>query len=182
MKSFVLFLGSFALLSACSSDIDKAELSVAKDAPKRVVTEVVGKTSAPIRIGYELLSEPTVGAPLEVAISAYSELPGPLMYSFSTQHSLTLGANQSAEMTVPASAASFSEATPTAVTVIPQAEGRSYLVVTVSVPTETGSASKLISVPIQVGDLPPRMESNGTLKGDGADAVISMPAKESDGN
>lgn len=182
MRTLLLMSSSLMFVAACSSDLP-ANDSIAStgEKPELVVTASPGKPTAPIRIGYELLSEPKAGTPLEIAVKFHSDVPGPVNVSFRGRDDLVLGANQQADMTFPAATASFEETAPAKVTVIPQSEGRSYLVVSATVAVGSGPRTKIMAIPVQVGSLPPRMERNGVLSGEGEDAVISMPAKETTG-
>ena len=65
------------------------------------------------------------------------------------------------------------------VSVIPQAEGRSYLGVLVEIDTDEGLWTRAASIPIQVGNVRAEPRLNGELQTDEqGEAVISMPARE----
>ena len=150
---------------------------------KRQVTGSPGKPAPPISVGYKLLGEPAVGEPLAIELTVSTPLPGSaLSMQLQPKDDLVLGSGQEGRMELSRSAseAPGEERLSRRVSVIPQSEGRSYLVVSVSIPTDEGSAARVIAVPIQVGDLPPRLEVNGRLTGEGEDTVVSMPAKQSD--
>ncbi len=179
MTSFAL--ASAVALGACGGADDAAvDLSAPKKV-ERTVEASPGKPAPPIDLRYSVLGEPEVGSPLEIALDVGTALTGPVTLSLRPKDGLVLGTNQQASMDLAGAAAAQApgETTETRrITVIPQAEGRSYLVVNVTVQTDAGPQTKVMSIPVQVGALPPRMQSNGTVTGSGPDAVVSMPATE----
>ena len=69
---------------------------------------------------------------------------------------------------------------PQQITVIPQREGRLYLVVSAEVESARGTLLSTTSIPIQVGTAPPELESAGELvETEDGETVVSMPATES---
>ncbi|MEO0997951.1 MAG: hypothetical protein AAFX58_10560, partial [Pseudomonadota bacterium] len=169
-------------LAACDGGAGDAEVDLS--APKKVertVEAAPGKPAPPIDLRYSVLGEPEVGSPLEITLDVGTALVGPVTLSLRPKDGLVLGANQPPSMDLAAAAAAPAPgdaAETRRITVIPQAEGRSYLVVNVTVQTDAGPQTKVMSIPVQVGALPPRMQSNGTVTDGGADAVVSMPAAE----
>lgn len=139
-----------------------------------------GKPSVPIRIDYEYLTEAKVGEPLEIALDVRSSLVGPMQLRVAPRDGLAIGKNQAEAVSLDKSG--DSDTLRRTVTVVPQAEGRSYLTVYVSADTAAGPQMKVISIPVQVGDKPPALETNGELieTADG-ETIVSMPAEENDG-
>lgn len=187
--AFVLCAGS-VMLGGCQSEPSLSSVAENDGQAQKPVVEIQrspGKQSPPIDIAYKLMSVPKVGEPLDIDLTIGSSLAGEFVdLTLQAKGDLTMGANQQGVTRMSRSTATTANKADRSgsrdierVTVIPQAEGRSYLSVMVSIPTAEGSVSKVISIPVQVGDLPPRLDINGTLSGSGEDTVVSMPAKES---
>lgn len=181
----VVALVALVACQAESASVNAVNVTEAGEA-KRQVIRSAGKVAPPINVGYKLLGEPEIGEPLEIELSVSSELPGATFsVSLQPRDDLLLGTGQDSAMEVSRATIGTdrdfgTELMSRRVSVIPQSEGRSYLVVTVSTPTEEGSASRVLAVPIQVGDLPPRMHINGKVTGEGDEAVVSMPGKQTE--
>lgn len=171
-------------LAACQAETTSIDAANAPAAVKRQVVQAAGKATPPIDVGYKVLGTPAIGEPLAIELSVSSGLPGATFsVSLQPRDDLLLGTGQERAMEVSRAAittmgADAEQSLVQRVSVIPQSEGRSYLVVSVSTSADEGLASRVLAVPIQVGDLPPRMQTNGTVVGEGDDAVVSMPAKQ----
>ncbi|MEO1036412.1 MAG: hypothetical protein AAFX44_12715 [Pseudomonadota bacterium] len=171
------------LASACGTD---PEAEVTADAgaapaekPERVVSTLHGKPTAPIQLDYDVKSKPAVGEPTEIEITASTPLAGPLQLTLATRNSIELGANQAPSIDFGAQQAGAETRHRTTVTVVPSAEGRSFLLVTATVPGADNAATRLLAIPVQVGDVPRKLSPSGVVIGEGEETVISLPADES---
>lgn len=139
-----------------------------------------GKLSAPITIDYEIMGNPVVGQPVGVNVQVSSSLndrPITLNYRFSEAGSMTFPESQveSAALLPIADNGIRSQQ----VTLVPQREGRLYLVVSAEIETDNGAMIKSISIPIQVGRAPFTPTTNGELvEGTDGEIGVSMPARE----
>jgi hypothetical protein len=139
-----------------------------------------GKISAPININYSITGNPIVGMPVGINIEVSSEIDDReilLHYRVNEYGSLIFPETQvqSVSLLPLADAVSRSQQ----VTVVPQREGRIYLVVSAEIETDGGTMIKSMSIPIQVGRAPREAKSNGNLVKDAdGEAGISMPATE----
>ena len=182
MKRLVLCLVPLVLVAGCGTEPEAVITATAGAAPKEKPPHVVnaspGKPTAPIRLDYELGAKPAVDQPLEIRLSIATALPGELTLALATRAELALAENQEALLDFGTREAGPGPAEELTVTVIPKAEGRSFLLVTATVAQPGNDATRLLAVPVQVGDVPRKLAPSTLLKGDGDEAVISMPADE----
>jgi len=139
-----------------------------------------GKPSAPVTIRYKISDTPIIGQPLDIELqflTAATDRPIQVEYRLADASTLTLQVDQERKFKLTMNASSKMGSHK--VTVVPQIEGRSYLIVSATVETTRGSMTKQMSVPIQVGAGGPVLQTNGKLlpAADGT-TVISVPAKE----
>ena len=136
-----------------------------------------GKPQAPISINYDILSNPIVGAPVQINVDVQSDHgPVTVRYSISDQSALMFqdGQVESLEIRDP------SRRTPRQVAVIPQREGRVYVNVSAEVQTIDGPMIRSLAIPIKVGNAPQETTSQGeVVEGPDGETVISLPAQES---
>jgi len=139
-----------------------------------------GKISAPININYSIMGNPIVGMPVGINIEVSSPINDReilVHYRVNEYGSLTFPETQveSVSLLPLADAVLRSQQ----VTVVPQREGRLYLVVSAEIETDGGTMIKSMSIPIQVGRAPREATLNGNLVEDAdGEAGISMPATE----
>ncbi len=139
-----------------------------------------GKISAPININYSIMGNPIVGVPVGINIEISSPLNDReiiVHYRVNEYGSLTFPESQVESVSLPPLADAVLRKQQ--VTVVPQREGRLYLVVSAEIETDGGTMMKSMSIPIQVGRAPRETTLNGNLVEDAdGEAGISMPAKE----
>ncbi len=168
--------------SACGTDSESAVTAALdaapEDKPEPIIQALPGKPTAPIRLTYALKTKPVIGEPLEIDISAATPLAGELTLTLATRAELILGQNQPERIDLGEQVAGAEKTHVTTVTVVPQAEGRSFLLVTAAAPAPEGQAMRLLSVPVQVGDVQRKFRRDGVPSESGPDAVISLPADE----
>lgn len=139
-----------------------------------------GKPAAAVDIRYRILEEAIIGQPLTVELQFVTPANTRTkeVHYRSVDSSTLVVAQSEARIAGLSSNDNDSPDTHT-ITVIPQVEGRSYFVVSVTVDTATGVTTKHTSIPIQVGTGGPRLEMNGELvTNEDGSLIISMPAKE----
>ena len=171
-------------LGACGGNDEPARggqadaAAVPKPAP--LVTSP-GKPTAPISIDYSIVGNPIVGRPVMLNLEISSSLddrPITVRYRINEPGSMTFPESQPQELEVlPLRGAQVRSQQ---LTVVPQREGRLFIVVTAEVQADDGSALiKSMSIPIRVGRSTGEPDLNGDLV-EGADGEpgISMPAKE----
>lgn len=139
-----------------------------------------GKPSAPISMRYEILGNPVVGQPVAINVEVRSTSGNhavTVQYSINDSSALVFQAGQVERLRVTANAEKTGSMQQLAV--IPQREGRLYVIVSAEIQTADGAMIKSMAIPIQVGRAPAKPEINGELVEDpDGETVISMPAKE----
>jgi len=187
-KTLPLLIAVLAL-TACQSDQETvSNLGETNDtkpttgAEKPAVVQAVspGKITAPISISYEIVGTPIVGQPVSINLQISSPLDDrtiTVFYRVNEIGSLTFPESQLETITILPLDAVTSRSQQ--VTVVPQREGRLYLVVSAEIETDGGTMIRSMSIPIQVGSAPRVPTLNGELvEGPDGEVGISMPAKE----
>ena len=189
--NFLWVLTLALAIGACETSSDsetvaapKADPSVTQASTQKPSKEPVqlspGKISAPISIDYSIMGNPIVGQPVGINLQISSPLNDraiTIHYRVNEFGSLTFPESQlqTVAMLPLADATSRSQQ----VTVVPQREGRIYLVVSAEVETDGGVMMKSMSIPIQVGRAAREPTMNGELvETPEGEVGISMPAKE----
>lgn len=135
-----------------------------------------GKPQAPISMSYEIVGNPIVGHPVLVNVSVSSaEGPVNVLYSITDRSALLFqdGQVERLEIADPSSGAVQQ------LSVVPQREGRLYVNVSAEVQTPRGAMIRSMAIPIKVGAAPAEAKSpDNVVEGPDGEAVISMPAKE----
>ena len=136
-----------------------------------------GKPSPPIGIRYELLGDPAVGQPLEIRITARSNVS---VLSLTTRVSGDDGlyvAPASSNFAVPRML--VDEPAIRTLTVTPLREGLLQLAVRVQGEIDGRIQANNVTIPIQVGVVQESREPMGTLTTDETgEAIISLPAQQ----
>jgi len=140
-----------------------------------------GKITAPISINYTIVGNPVVGRSIGINLQVSSPLadrPITVHYRVNEAGSLTFPDTQLQTVAL-LPRASRAVSREQQVTVIPQREGRLYLVVSAEIETDSGTMMRSMSIPIQVGRAPRVPTVNGELvEGPDGEVGISMPAKQ----
>jgi len=174
-------------LGACnegSDDSDSVESTPAvvnaNSKPAAMISTSPGKPSPPISMRYEILGNPVVGQPVAINVEVRSTSGNhavTVQYSINDSSALVFQAGQVERLRVTANAEKTGSMQQLAV--IPQREGRLYVIVSAEIQTVDGAMIKSMAIPIQVGRAPAKPEINGELVEDpDGETVISMPAKE----
>lgn len=184
-NSITMLLACWLLVACGSGDPDAAASAETVSPPvaKAKVDEefnVIGKPRGPVRVDYRIIGTPVVGQPVTIDLQVRSNVgdrPVDLTYLANDTTSMSFPESQSASVSL-----AFVDDERTAsqqVTVIPSREGRLFLNVTASLPTETGSFQTVTAIPIQVGsaprDLTPAVPSTTDSEGN---LLREMPADE----
>ena len=177
-------------LAACSGGSDNSERQVARPATKTAavagkpqpapVQKSPGKITAPIEFEYSIVGNPIVGQQVRVNLQISTPL---------NDRAITMNyrVNDLGSMTFPESQLQIVTVLPLAdatvrsqqITVVPQREGRLYLIVSAEVETDGGTMMRSMSIPIQVGSAPRETIAMGELvEGTDGEMGISMPALE----
>lgn len=187
-KTFAVFVAALSL-AACQSDRESANNSPEKPAARPVAAvqkttaaqeTSPGKITAPISISYEIVGTPIVGQPISINLQISSPLDDrtiTVFYRVNEIGSLTFPVSQLDTVTILPVAEVTSRSQQ--VTVVPQREGRIYLVVSAEIETDGGTMMRSMSIPIQVGSAPRVPTLNGELvESPDGEVGISMPAKK----
>ncbi len=182
----ILFFGLAVVLSAvygCGELDDASDPGTTPELPSEapLVTTVPGdspgKPSPPIGIRYELLGDPAVGHPLEIRITARSNVS---VLSLTTRVSGGEGlyvAPASSNFAVPQML--VDEPAIRLLTVTPLREGLLQLAVRVQGEINGRIQANNVTIPIQVGVVQEPRQPMGTLTIDETgEAIISLPAEE----
>ena len=179
----LLLIAATIVLVACQKSEETAapDLEAAAAAAGKPVPDMSGaspgKPSAPISMSYQIMSNPLVGQPVLINVVVSSpEGPVNVHYGITDRSALMFqdGQVERLEIVDPSSGVSRQ------LSVIPQREGRLYVNVSAEVQTPGGSMIRSMAIPIKVGAAPAQATPNGErVEGPDGEAVISMPAKES---
>lgn len=185
--TLITIAASALLVSACADDSGPAA-SAGNAAPDSTASKPMlepmdqdrsspGKPLAPISIDYDILSNPIVGAPVQINVDVSSDQgPVTVRYSISDQSALMFQDGQVERLEI----RDPSRRTPRQVAVIPQREGRVYVNVSAEVQTPDGPMIRSLAIPIKVGSAPQDATIQGeVVEGPDGETVISLPAQES---
>ena len=169
-------------LAGCNDDRETVETSPASSSAGEKTAPLPrspGKLSAPISFDYSIAGNPVVGQ----AVAVNVEVSTPLQDRPITLH---YRMNEAGSMTFPESQVASAVLAPLAntevrrrqLTVVPQREGRLFLVVSAEIETDDGTMMKSMSIPIQVGRAPAAPAANGeVVEGTDGEMGVSMPAQ-----
>ncbi|MEL6199045.1 MAG: hypothetical protein AAFR09_02440 [Pseudomonadota bacterium] len=171
-----------ASLAACGDEppVTSTEAPVAAEiSSKKLTAEQHGKSTVPVFMAYEFLQTPAVGEPLTVRVElarASTIEAGALRVA--TRGAMTLSKNTPEQMPLKASASSGTDLWTQDIVVTPSDTGRSYVSIQVNGIWEGQPFTKAMSIPVQVGEGGPRLETNGVIIDDGVEVLSSMPADQ----
>ena len=170
---------ALAILAGCQETEQAASAPSAGAAPAKPPLPSPGKLSAPITLDYSITGNPVVGQPVAVNVDVSSPLTDrtiTLHYRMNEVGSMTFPESQAASTAlVPRSGA---ELRSQQLTLVPQREGRLFMVVSAEVETDTGTMMKSISIPIQVGRAAAAPPAGEVVEGSDGEAGISLPATD----
>ena len=167
-------------IAACGGDEPAAETQAQSAKARPTAPTSPGKLTAPISIDYDIMGNPVVGQPVGINLKVTS----PMNDRAITVH---YRVNEVGSMRFPESQAEKVELLPMAdaetrsqqVTVIPEREGRIFVVVSAVIETDVGPMMKSMSIPIQVGRGQAEAQVEDTLvEGTDGELGVSLPATE----
>ena len=167
--------------SAANSVAATGKPAIATDADGAALS--AGKPTAPVTIHYTVIGAAVVGQPVSVNLQVSSSEPDEAVtLEYRTSDTSAMLFPESQAQRIDLAPASDNGPRVQQVTVIPQREGRLFLIVSAAVETANGTLFRSLAIPIQVGAGASPPEVNGELQEmpDG-ETVISMPASETDG-
>ena len=133
----------------------------------------------PVDVKYRLLDTPAVGQPLRIELTLVSPLAtGGLGYTLEPEAGLSVDSTS-----LRRSYAGKPARTPetSIVSITPQTEGRFYLRVLANVDAGGDSMTRVVTIPIQIGQGTRETETLGEIKTDAeGNPVVSLPAKIKD--
>ena len=134
-------------------------------------------TLVPVDVKYRLLNTPQVGQPLSIELTLVSSVANAGL-GFALEPESGLSVKPDSRVQSFAGKAAMTPET-TTVVITPSREGRFYLHVNANVIVSGVSKSRVISIPIQVGEGPPELETLGEIKTDAeGNPIVSLPASE----
>lgn len=173
-------LFAVALASCQAGDGNGVESGVSGQSSANLPAASAGKLAAPISIEYAVTGSPVVGVPVSVTITVSTPLqesPITLHTRMSEPGSMTFPAAQPESTLMPPIAGR--DARLQQLTLIPQREGRLFLVVSAEIESSNGTMMKSLSVPIEVGRSSSASgSSDAIVEGSDGEAGISLPAQD----
>ena len=130
----------------------------------------------PVNVKYRLLDTPEVGQPVRIELTLVSSIASAgLGFDLQAEHGLTVAPDSLSRTFAPLPARTPET---TVVTVTPQMEGRFYLRVAANVVAGGDSKTRIVTIPIQVGEGTRPLQSHGEIKTDAeGNPVVSLPAQ-----
>ncbi len=177
----VIVMLAVLALAGCNEDrmaVETSSTSSSAEGKTAPLPRSPGKLSAPVTFEYSIAGNPVVGQAVGINVEVSSPLqdrPITLHYRMSEAGSMTFPESQVASAVLAPLA--NTEVRRRQLTVVPQREGRVFLVVSAEIETEGGTMMKSMSIPIQVGRAPAAPTANGeVVEGTDGELGVSMPA------
>lgn len=170
-------------LAACSEAPPEATDTVASDAKiaarSLAVNSSPGKPSVPVSLSYDFDTAPAVGQPLKIRL----EITGDdrveaAKLTLGTRGALALSGNLSSVIALKSLSTAGGAAQAQDIVVTPSDTGRSYVSVQINGTWQGQPFTKAMTIPVQVGEGGPTLQTNGTLIDDGTEVLSSMPADQ----
>jgi len=173
-------LVSLFALGACQEKPAQTQTASNQTAQSaKQATASPGKPRAPVRIEYQLSKDIQLGMPVVIHLSITPLIDAQqINLHYHTQGDLTSGDPQPQFSFGPTGARTTVQQD---ITVIPQAEGRFRVILSVMIASQSGHAgSRSMSIPIVVGNPPPTtLKPQGTMSTDSqGKPIIVTPAQE----
>ena len=187
MRYGILLVFLSSLINACGNE-KKTDISIEDSSALTVETNNHGskqlqkqslKRTAPISIKYSFVGTPVIGQALGVNLDIASTMKDKaitMRYRINEPDKIDFAVSQVSEVILtPLSDGRYPSQQ---VLVIPKQEGRHFLIASAGLTTERGVMVRSMSIPIQVGSAPLRVQtSNGKLvKGVSGESGISLPS------
>ena len=187
MRYGILLIFLSSLINACGNG-QKTDMTIENSSALTVETNNHGskqlqkqslKRTAPISIKYSFVGTPVIGQALGVNLDIASTMKDKaitMRYRINEPDKIDFAVSQVSEVILtPLSDGRYPSQQ---VLVIPKQEGRHFLIASAGLTTERGVMVRSMSIPIQVGSAPLRVQtSNGKLvKGVSGELGISLPS------
>ena len=187
MRYGILLIFLSSLVNACGNG-QKTDMTIENSSALTVETNNHGskklqkqslKRTAPISIKYSFVGTPVIGQALGVNLDIASTMKDKaitMRYRINEPDKIDFAVSQVSEVILtPLSDGRYPSQQ---VLVIPKQEGRHFLIASAGLTTERGVMVRSMSIPIQVGSVPLRVQtSNGKLvKGVSGELGISLPS------
>ena len=187
MRHGILLIFLSSLINACGNG-QKTDMTIENSSALTVETNNHGskklqkqslKRTAPISIKYSFVGTPVIGQALGVNLDIASTMKDKaitMRYRINVPDKIDFAVSQVSEVILtPLSDGRYPSQQ---VLVIPNQEGRHFLIASAGLTTERGVMVRSMSIPIQVGSTPLRVQtSNGKLvKGVSGESGISLPS------
>ena len=187
MRYGILLIFLSSLVNACGNG-QKTDMTIENSSALTVETNNHGskklqkqslKRTAPISIKYSFVGTPVIGQALGVNLDIASTMKDKaitMRYRINEPDKIDFAVSQVSEVILtPLSDGRYPSQQ---VLVIPKQEGRHFLIASAGLTTERGVMVRSMSIPIQVGSAPLRVQtSNGKLvKGVSGELGISLPS------
>ena len=187
MRYGILLIFLSSLINACGNG-QKTDMTIENSSALTVETNNHGskklqkqslKRTAPISIKYSFVGTPVIGQALGVNLDIASTMKDKaitMRYRINEPDKIDFAVSQVSEVILtPLSDGRYPSQQ---VLVIPKQEGRHFLIASAGLTTERGVMVRSMSIPIQVGSTPLRVQtSNGKLvKGVSGESGISLPS------
>lgn len=187
MRYGILLIFLSSLVNACGNG-KKTDMTIENSSALTVETNNHGskklqkqslKRTAPISIKYSFVGTPVIGQALGVNLDIASTMKDKaitMRYRINEPDKIDFAVSQVSEVILtPLSDGRYPSQQ---VLVIPKQEGRHFLIASAGLTTERGVMVRSMSIPIQVGSAPLRVQtSNGKLvKGVSGESGISLPS------
>ena len=187
MRYGILLIFLSSLINACDNG-QKTDMTIENSSALTVETNNHGskklqkqslKRTAPISIKYSFVGTPVIGQALGVNLDIASTMKDKaitMRYRINEPDKIDFAVSQVSEVILtPLSDGRYPSQQ---VLVIPKQEGRHFLIASAGLTTERGVMVRSMSIPIQVGSVPLRVQtSNGKLvKGVSGESGISLPS------
>ena len=187
MRYGILLIFLSSLINACDNG-KKTDMTIENSSALTVETNNHGskqlqkqslKRTAPISIKYSFVGTPVIGQALGVNLDIASTMKDKaitMRYRINEPDKIDFAVSQVSEVILtPLSDGRYPSQQ---VLVIPKQEGRHFLIASAGLTTERGVMVRSMSIPIQVGSVPLRVQtSNGKLvKGVSGELGISLPS------
>tara|TARA_B000000460_G_scaffold21254_2_gene13939 strand:+ start:5913 stop:6494 length:582 start_codon:yes stop_codon:yes gene_type:complete len=187
MRYGILLIFLSSLINACGNG-QKTDMTIENSSALIVETNNHGskklqkqslKRTAPISIKYSFVGTPVIGQALGVNLDIASTMKDKaitMRYRINVPDKIDFAVSQVSEVILtPLSDGRYPSQQ---VLVIPKQEGRHFLIASAGLTTERGVMVRSMSIPIQVGSVPLRVQtSNGKLvKGVSGELGISLPS------
>lgn len=172
MKHIITLTLLATTLVACQDKVAHNATPHAEDKAAAQQTGYPGKPTAPVQISYQLDKNIQLGIPLTITLKITPTVVAQqITVHYTTEGALTSGDPQPHFQFGNTAAGATIEQT---ITVIPQAEGRHRVIVSVNIQSDHGrSGSRSMSIPVVLGNVP-----QGNLKPQGATVTTDPQGKQ----